>query len=194
MSKTEPILVIPSEIYIKNQYSKNIKDIVCEHGMFYPRDRAEVDTTFLQIIPYIYITDSKHTLIYKRLKGGNETRLHDKYSLGFGGHVSQYDHVPGIPLWSIVESAAYRELDEELEIPDPEGIRITFSDHIIYDPSNDVGKVHLGVIGKCETSCINQIISQEQEKIEISVVSNQKLPSYLDKMENWSKILYNNVF
>jgi predicted NUDIX family phosphoesterase len=52
---------------------------------------CEGNPYFLQLIPYIVVTCKKeentHIFYYRRSKGGGESKLHDMYSIGFGGHV-----------------------------------------------------------------------------------------------------------
>ncbi|MBF0234249.1 MAG: hypothetical protein HQK65_14610, partial [Desulfamplus sp.] len=56
------------------------------------RSVAETDTQFKQIIPYILIQadNGNLTAIYKRK--GSESRLHDLWSMGIGGHINPSDN------------------------------------------------------------------------------------------------------
>lgn len=190
----EQVLVIPTKAYTDSVIDLgDLKDVVCTHGQFMDRPLAESNPDWLQIIPYIIVINGKMDdpyagiFTYKRLKGGSEARLHAKSSIGLGGHVNTSDLVPNQDLWSAVEACAYRELTEELQMPDSKTWFIDFKPVIIYDPSNDVGKVHLGVVGICEVHT-NSIKPAEKEKIEGSFIARHKVASMSENMETWSKI------
>ena len=97
----------------------------------YKRPECEKNYNFIQMIPYIILRDiDRETgavkyLTYKRGKKGAENKLHDKFSVGVGGHISvnQYvdpalksDHVyiqhNAIPA-KIVVAELVKEIQEE---------------------------------------------------------------------------------
>jgi len=88
-----------------------------------PRDIAETDERYLQVIPYVSVMSPSLTagkraqllLTYCR-NGGDEKRLDAKWSCGFGGHIELSDEFDGEhSRWSnIVTMATVRELCEEL--------------------------------------------------------------------------------
>ena len=46
------------------------------------------DNTVRQIIPYVILRRGRHYFLLRRLKKQTETRLHEKLSLGVGGHIN----------------------------------------------------------------------------------------------------------
>jgi predicted NUDIX family phosphoesterase len=107
---------------------------------------VETDPNVKQIIPYcvlIHPTDDG-VFAYRRTKKGGETRLHDLWSIGVGGHVNPEDGgaTDGKAYWQAVR----REILEET------GFRDLYFDtgdmpfRVIYDPSNEVGRVHVGFV------------------------------------------------
>lgn len=111
---------------------------------FIPRQDAENNPGFKQVIPYIVLqtTALDYTAIYNRQ--GSEKRLHDLWSLGIGGHINPIDQKEGhLAFKDILISGMERELNEELlERPmDP----IEFCG-IISEEITDVGSVHLGAV------------------------------------------------
>ncbi|MBF0203073.1 MAG: phosphoesterase [Desulfamplus sp.] len=64
----------------------------CLHWL--DRPSAEKDKNFKQIIPYIIIQaeSGNLTAIYRRK--GSESRLHDLWSIGIGGHINPLDNSP----------------------------------------------------------------------------------------------------
>jgi predicted NUDIX family phosphoesterase len=109
------------------------------------RAEAEINPFFLQIIPYIILLSEDKIFLYRRGEIGSEDRLHGKYSIGVGGHINPEDDPDGQPFYAFVNGAA-RELREEVgvnvSIDTLEGSAIG----LLHDDSNDVGRVHLGVV------------------------------------------------
>ena len=65
-----------------------------EEGFFVEREYAERTPTLKQIIPYTLVTRGEEILLLQRTKGGGEARLHNKLSIGVGGHVNPVDAIP----------------------------------------------------------------------------------------------------
>ncbi len=112
---------------------------------FIDRPMAENDPSFKQIIPYILIQslDLKKTAIYNRQ--GSETRLHDLWSLGIGGHINPIDQENKLVSFKdILVTGMNRELSEELATkPADESAEFV---GVISEDITDVGKVHLGAV------------------------------------------------
>lgn len=161
---------------------------------FMERELAEQDENYVQIIPYIVATQNNKIFIYSRLKKGGESRLHSKLSIGLGGHIDTTD----LPLdlsrtgTTLVESAAYRELFEELKIELTEKIiELIPKGTLIYDDSNPVGRVHLGVLYTSDLS--NRSVSiNEVDKIEGDFKSVDEIKQLYtenpERFETWSVI------
>ena len=64
-----------------------IKKSVELYGRFVPREEAESDESGRQIIPYDF-EDEKRYLLMRRTNRQGESRLHDKYSIRVGGHIT----------------------------------------------------------------------------------------------------------
>lgn len=68
----------------------------------YKRPECEKNYNFIQMIPYIILRDiDRETgavkyLTYKRGKKGKENKLHDKFSVGVGGHISVNQYVDSV--------------------------------------------------------------------------------------------------
>ncbi len=112
---------------------------------FIPRQEAENNPGFKQVIPYIVLqtTTLGHTAIYNRQ--GSEKRLHDLWSLGIGGHINPIDQKEGhLSFKDILISGMERELNEEL-LERPKLDTIEFCG-IISEEITEVGSVHLGAV------------------------------------------------
>lgn len=123
---------------------------VSEHGYFHQRDLAEHDPDLKQVIPYTLIVgrDADHgtrVLCLRRTKAGGDARLHDKLSIGVGGHVEPEDAtVAERDGTDPIVAGSRRELDEELYLPP--GIAPPRPVGLINDDTNPVGAVHVGLV------------------------------------------------
>lgn len=131
-----------------SERARAVMDLATYNARWIDREQAEEDETYRQVIPYVMLGyseggpegDVSHIFTYRRLKGGGEKRLHDKWSIGLGGHIEEKDVLTANnPVWT----AALRELDEEIEgewtvVEKPIGT--------IYLHDNEVDRVHVGII------------------------------------------------
>ncbi len=113
-------------------------DRIEKRGFFAERRYCEQDSGFKQIIPYAIVVHGDRVFLLRRFASQGESRLHNKMSIGVGGHINPIDGVE-----NFLEAGCEREIAEELEItediaPRPVGI--------INDESNAVGSVHLGIV------------------------------------------------
>jgi predicted NUDIX family phosphoesterase len=157
-----------------------------EELSFQPRSQMETDPSFKQLIPYVLLqwTDSDGTVklfTYTRGGGSGEARLRAKRSVGIGGHISREDAADGSDPYA---TGMQRELSEEVQLESGYSERL---EGLIYDPSNDVGKVHLGVV---HLFVLEQphVKSNEVDLAEGGFVSVDELLSDLDRLETWSQL------
>jgi predicted NUDIX family phosphoesterase len=157
---------------------------------FRPRSQVETDPSFKQLIPYTIVChrQTSGTLVfqYTRGSGQGEQRLHAKRSIGIGGHISTED-TQGDDWY---RSGMLRELAEEVDIGSPYRDRIV---GLIYDDSNDVGRVHLGVVHLLE---LDQplVTPREDQLLEAGLVDTSRLWHELDRLETWSQLCLEHLF
>ena len=153
---------------------------------FKRRADAETDPAYKQIIPYVILAHHADVFSYRRGKLLNEARLLGSYSIGVGGHISISDsslfHLPYI-------EAMRREIAEEVEISCDHGDRIV---GLINDDTNDVGKVHLGIVHLFNLQQ-PQVKAKEKSINEAQFCSIDKLLKDREKYENWSQICIGNI-
>lgn len=159
---------------------------------FQPRSQMETDPSFKQLIPYVLLqwTDS-HGVVklftYTRGGGGGESRLHAKRSVGIGGHISLEDASDGSDPYF---AGMRRELSEEVMIHSTyQEVR----DGLIYDPSNDVGKVHLGVVHRFILDA-PEVQSNESDLAEGGFISIEDLRADFERLETWSQLAIQSLF
>lgn len=172
------------------------------HPFFLPvqlldRPACETDFDHLQIIPYVAIRTRTQgmTLIasYQRGKGGAEGRLHDKYSIGFGGHV---DSLPpaGESLSHHLANECARELQEELglEVRHERMHRLVSNCCYLYIQDAEQDKVHLGLLLVLDVSESTVLKSLEEDQISNLAwtnVQDLREQAAAGRLENWSRIM-----
>ena len=154
---------------------------------FLPRPEAEQDPTHKQLIPYVLIKCGDKYLTYVRGKRAGETRLVGNRSIGIGGHINPVDNeVPlfGVDYRAIYETAVLREVDEEITLTGPRTDRIVA---LLNDDTNDVGKVHLGVVHVLTVENEN-VTRNEQMITQLEFKTLDELHAVRDEMETWSQL------
>ncbi|MEO1614830.1 MAG: phosphoesterase [Planctomycetota bacterium] len=151
-----------------------------------PRSQMETDPSFKQLIPYVVLewTNDRnvtHLFSYVRGGGGGEKRLHAKRSIGIGGHISLEDAAEGRDAY---ETGMRRELAEEIRLGSP---CTETREGLIYDPSNEVGQVHLGVVHRFILESPD-VASNEAELAEGGFLSVAELKERRTELETWSQL------
>lgn len=165
------------------------------------RPECETMYDYLHLIPYITVVDknSGEIFVYSRGKAGGESRLHGNCSIGLGGHMEEALTETYTIKDAIVECIV-RELEEEVGLKPTLEAKQTYRHNletnnfnIIYDPSNDVGKVHLGLtmfvvvdreeFGEVEHGVIERGQWMKTEDL-INASENMEVA-----LENWSLIV-----
>ena len=160
-----------------------------ENNFFTPRAEAETDPTLKQIIPYVLLVHEGRVLHYVRGKKAGEQRLVAKGSLGIGGHMN--DHDEGL---FALDRAAYdagvqREVGEELRL----GTKYTNrSVALLNDDSNEVGRVHLGVVHIFTLETAN-VEKGEAMITDLQFLDRPALAARRDAMETWSQICFDRL-
>ena len=153
---------------------------------FQPRGPMETDPSFKQLIPYVLLqwtNEQGEVMLFTYTRGGGsgEKRLHPKRSVEIGGHISQEDAVDGADPYT---TGMQREIAEEIKLDS--GYTET-REGLLYDPSNDVGKVHLGVVHRFILESPN-VESNEDDLAEGGFVSVADLKQDMDRLETWSQL------
>lgn len=167
------------------------KGIVKTFGEFDVKRRGDMeeDPSFKQLISYCIIRNNDETLVYKRLDGGGEARLHGLLSIGVGGHMNDVESEAAIEGKLRVNAA--RELEEEvgLSADDVKNIEIH---GLINDDGNDVGKVHIGLVLKIDIEK-DKVINKEEDTIALEWVKNDVLET-MSPYESWSELIIRDAY
>jgi len=147
-------------------------------GEFRPRNEAEADPSWKQVIPYLLLRDGERIFLMRRTRAGGDERLHDRFTIGVGGHVNPGDND--------VIGGLRREWSEEIEAdfePDFDPIGV------LNDDENDVGAVHLGLVFSADASG-RPVAIRETHKLEGAFASIDDVAAVADKLETWSALLF----
>ena len=167
--------------------SSDVLKIVVQNGLFLGRSELEEDPSFKQIIPYAIISNKDSFYLFKRTSGQTEKRLHNKFSLGVGGHMNPGDSMELKEQYLIDELK--RELFEEVKLLN--GCLIEDIEFIgfINDDTIPVGRVHIGLLFNIHVSS-KEVYIKETDKMSADWIDKSDLAAFYDGMETWSKIAF----
>jgi predicted NUDIX family phosphoesterase len=183
--KTELVAIIDSKTKIKVKDGEFTSDRPCG---YLTREFAEHCEDFRQLIPYVVIKNGDKILSYKRSSKSGESRLHDMYSIGFGGHCDldeyAFEQLGIINIHDVVLLGAERELYEELKLS-AEGVKELKAIGVVKLDSTPVDKVHIGCLMVLESD-----VDLTEGEIDQQVDRAWKTPAELKEMhlEEWSKV------
>ena len=158
-----------------------ILDVIERRHHFIPRPQAEQSPEFKQIIPYVVMRHDDDYFVLRRLRKQTEARLHDKVSLGIGGHIN-----PDTPT---LLGGLRKELEEEVFVET--GYALEFAG-ILNDDTTEVGRVHLGAVFTLEAA-ERRVRVRETDKMTGEWVASRELAALRDAMETWSQIVYDRL-
>jgi predicted NUDIX family phosphoesterase len=155
------------------------------------RGNAEENPAYKQPIPYAVMRKGEEVFMYRRLSGGGETRLHDKLSIGVGGHMNDIPEANTFE--DVLMENLRRELEEELMI-EASSQEINFIG-LINDDANEVGRVHIGLLVIIELPTDAVVEVREKDQLEGKWVSVDELlaTDVYEKLESWSQIATNSL-
>jgi predicted NUDIX family phosphoesterase len=199
MSASNMIAFIPRELLQAHELLKHglhayeatllsMLEAWCDYA---PRPELELDPSRKQLIPYVVLEDAQQQLwTMRRKKTQAEARLHERLSIGVGGHMEQEDgrgeSDGGQQAPSPILNAMQRELEEELFWPsqDPPPLRFY---GLINDDTTPVGQVHLGL---CFVAKVEQrpISIREHDKMEGWWERPARLQAQVAQLESWSAL------
>ncbi len=202
MSKfDEMITVVPRTILFnseKNQFNgfldknsekgQDIFDALSKYEIKRRGDMEE-DPTYKQLVSYCILeNENDEILVYERLAGGGESRLHGQSSIGVGGHMNDVKGAESIN--EVLRINAQRELEEEVGLSDSKSQNLAYIG-FINDDTNEVGEVHLGVVFKIKVNS-NEVEAKETDTLKIKWVNQSKIDNY-DDFETWSTLILQSI-
>jgi predicted NUDIX family phosphoesterase len=153
-------------------------DLIAREGRYEPRAAMEHDPSFKQVIPYIVLRDADRYFLMRRTRAGVDQRLHDRWSIGVGGHLNPGDgdlHGGLLREW-------HEELDADFE-PAFEPLAL------LNDDTTDVGSVHLGVVFAADARG-RPVDVRERDKLRGAFASPQDVAAVAVDLETWSRLIF----
>ena len=183
---TEQVLVVPRDALpdaaawygLRTDGLAEFGALVAREGRLLPRPEMEVDPTHKQIIPYLVLRDGPRYFLMQRTRGGADARLHDRYSIGVGGHLNPGDDG--------LDGGLRREWAEELVadfVPSFELVAL------LNDDTTEVGAVHLGAVYVADAAG-RAVSIRETEKLTGTFVDRDAVEAVADRLETWSRLVY----
>lgn len=150
-------------------------------GEYRVRADVEDDPSFQQLIPYVVVQDGSRVFLTHRLRTGGDTRLHDRYSIGVGGHVGPDD--------GGIDGGLRREWAEEL-VADWEPVFQPLG--VLNDDTDPVGAVHLGFVYTVDAAG-RGVAVRETHKLEGRFVEVGEVDALGDRLETWSRLVLDHL-
>ncbi|MGX9976442.1 NUDIX domain-containing protein [Staphylococcus gallinarum] len=149
------------------------------------RGDMEEDPTYKQLISYCILENERdEILVYERLSGGGEARLHGQSSIGVGGHMNDFKGADSIN--EVLRVNAQRELEEEVGLSAQKSQNLAYIG-FINDDTNEVGEVHMGVVFKINVNS-SDVEAKETDTLRIKWMDQAKIDNY-DDFETWSALI-----
>ncbi|HET7702786.1 MAG TPA: hypothetical protein VFK35_05260 [Candidatus Limnocylindrales bacterium] len=167
---------------IREAGETDLADLIRRRGAFHPRAAMESDPSWKQVIPYPVLRDGSSWFLMRRTRAGGDARLHDRYSIGVGGHVNPEDG----GLDGDLRGALRREWHEELVVDFVPEFRFI---GLLNDDSTPVGEVHVGLVFEGDAAG-RAVAIRETDKLTGSFVGAADVAAVSDRLETWSRIAF----
>ncbi len=182
----EQVLVVPRSRVIDGAGWRGVRtgepadvlDLLIAEGRFEPRSAVESDPRWKQVIPYLVMRDGSDYFLMQRTREGADARLHDRWSIGIGGHLNPGD--------GGIAGGLEREWREEIDAafdPEPRFLGL------LNDDSTEVGRVHLGVVFVADARG-RSIAIRETTKLRGRFATQAEVRARADNLESWSRLVF----
>jgi predicted NUDIX family phosphoesterase len=152
-------------------------EVIAAEGRFEARAEMERDPRFKQVIPYLVLRDRGRFFLMRRSRAGGDERLHDRFSIGVGGHLNPGD--------VDLAGGLAREWSEELAAGFVPEFHLL---GLLNDDETEVGRVHLGVVYLAEAAG-RPVRVRETHKLEGGFAEPAAVRAVYDRLESWSQLV-----
>jgi predicted NUDIX family phosphoesterase len=153
-------------------------EAIARAGRYEPRPAMERDPAFKQIIPYLVVRDGPRYFLMRRTKAGADERLHERWSIGVGGHLNPGD--------GGLDRGLQREWQEELHADFVPEFHLV---GLLNDDTTDVGRVHLGAVYAADVGG-RPVEIRETDKLTGAFVDPAEVAAVADRLETWSRLAF----
>jgi len=185
-TSVEQVLVVPRSTLMGDPGWHGIRTnglgafeaFVASAGRFAPRPEMEVSRAWKQVIPYLVLRDRDRYFLMQRTRAGGDVRLHDRWSIGVGGHLNPGDRD--------LLGGLRREWHEELVADFEPAFRLV---GLLNDDTTDVGAVHLGAVYVAESDG-RPVEVRETDKLRGAFASAAEVRAVAPDLETWSRLAF----
>jgi predicted NUDIX family phosphoesterase len=156
-------------------------EAIGQAGRFEPRDAMERDASFKQVIPYLVLRDGPRYFLMRRTRAGGDERLHDRWSIGVGGHLNPGD--------GGLDGGLRREWSEEVEADFVPSFRLL---GLLNDDSTEVGRVHLGAVYEADAAG-RPVAIRETDKLTGRFAVPGEVAAVAPDLETWSRLVFEHL-
>jgi predicted NUDIX family phosphoesterase len=152
--------------------------LVARAGQFRPRADVEVDRSWKQVIPYLVLRDGPRYFLMRRTQAGGDARLHDRWTIGVGGHLNPGD--------GDLAGGLRREWREEVRADFEPEFRLI---GLLNDDTAAVGSVHVGAVYVADAAG-RDVAIRETDKLSGAFADPAEVARVVDRMESWSALVF----
>jgi predicted NUDIX family phosphoesterase len=163
---------------VREQGIESILAVVGAEAGFRPRGEVEDDPSWKQVIPYVVLRDGARIFLMRRTRAGGDPRLHERYSIGVGGHVNPAD--------GNLHGGLLREWQEEIDAAFVPEFRLL---GLLNDDTDPVGAVHLGVVYEADAAG-RPVAVRETHKLAGEFATLDEVRAVIDRLETWSQLVF----
>jgi predicted NUDIX family phosphoesterase len=157
---------------------ESILAVIGAEAGFRARGEVEDDPSWKQVIPYVVLRDGARMFLMRRTRAGGDARLHERYSIGVGGHVNPAD--------GDLRGGLLREWQEEIDADFLPEFRLL---GLLNDDTDPVGAVHLGVVYEADAAG-RPVAVRETHKLAGEFATLDRVRAVVDRMETWSQLVF----
>jgi predicted NUDIX family phosphoesterase len=155
--------------------------VVARDGEFRDRAAMEGDRAWKQVIPYLVLRDGPRYFLMRRTRAGGDARLHDRWSIGIGGHLNPGD--------GDLAGGLRREWAEEIDAGFEPDFRLV---GLLNDDTTEVGSVHVGAVYVADAGGRPAMI-RETDKLEGSFEDAAAVTAVEDRLETCSALVFRHL-
>lgn len=189
MSDDELVFVVPRDALIAGDGWNGLRPAdldafsaaIERHGRFGPRPAMEADPAFKQIIPYLVLRQRGAYFLMRRTRAGGDVRLHDRWSIGVGGHLNPGDEN--------LDGGLRREWSEELVADFVPEFRFV---GLLNDDTTPVGQVHLGAVFVADAGG-RAVTIRETDKLSGRFATPAEVAAVAPDLETWSRLVFDHL-
>lgn len=182
----EQVLVVPREALMGDPGWHGVieadlaafESIVRASGRFVERPDAETDRGLKQVIPYLVLRDGEDYFLMRRTRAGGDVRLHERWSIGVGGHLNPGD--------VDLAGGLRREWAEEIEAAFIPEFRLV---GLLNDDTTEVGAVHVGAVFTADAAG-RAVAIRETDKLAGEFAAPSGVAAVEDRLETWSALVF----